>query len=147
MTSSLRTMIGSAPSTTAPIANSDCIGTPILRTRMRSSGACRAAATSAATGTPPRGSARMTGRWSAYRLSAFASFFPASHLSLKDIATSLRALAPDVYVRDSGARIHSKVALEPARGSANHGFQRPRLGEKVAGAWNNLERLWAPQPG
>ena len=61
MTSSLRTMVGVPPSKTAPIANSGWRGTPILRTRIRPSGALSAAATSAATGTPPRGSARTTG--------------------------------------------------------------------------------------
>jgi len=61
ITSSLRTMSGGLPSTIAPMASSGWNGTPILRTRIRSSGACKAAATSAATGTPPRGSARTTG--------------------------------------------------------------------------------------
>jgi hypothetical protein len=47
-----------------PIANSGSNGTPILRTKIKSSGALSAEATSTATGTPPRGSARITGSWS-----------------------------------------------------------------------------------
>src|SRR4051812_30442926 len=65
-TSSLRTR--TSPSPSAPIASSGCDGTPSLRTKMTSSGASRARATSYATGTPPRGSATTTGcssrRWS-----------------------------------------------------------------------------------
>ena len=61
ITSSFRTMIGAPPSTTAPMASSGWKGTPTLRTRIRSSGASSTAATSAATVTPPRGSARTTG--------------------------------------------------------------------------------------
>ena len=72
MTSSLRTMIEPPPSTTAPIANSGWKGTPTLRTRIKSSGASSAAATSAATATPPRGSARIAGSSSLYRASATA---------------------------------------------------------------------------
>ena len=48
--SSLRTMIGVPPSTMAPMASSGWHGTPILRTRIKSSGAWSAAATWAATG-------------------------------------------------------------------------------------------------
>jgi hypothetical protein len=57
---------------TAPIANSGWKGTPTLRTRIKSSGASSAAATSAATATPPRGSARIVGSWSLYPASATA---------------------------------------------------------------------------
>ena len=46
------------------------------------------AATSAATGTPPRGSASTTGCWSLYFASAAASFRPASGRSLKGMALS-----------------------------------------------------------
>ena len=48
------------PSPTAPMASSGRYGTPTLRTTMTSSGASRARAISAATGTPPRGSPRTT---------------------------------------------------------------------------------------
>lgn len=60
--SSLRTTIGDPPSTIAPIANAGWDGTPIFRTRTRSSGASSRAAISAATGMPLRGNARITGR-------------------------------------------------------------------------------------
>ena len=48
------------PVAIAPIASSGWPGTPIFRTRNRSSGALRWRATSAATGTPPRGRASTT---------------------------------------------------------------------------------------
>ena len=48
------------PSPTAPIANSGWNGTPSLRTTITSSGASSARATSAATGTPPRGNPSTT---------------------------------------------------------------------------------------
>ena len=44
-----------------PKANSGCIGAPIFRTRIISNGAPSALATSAATGTAPRGGAKMMG--------------------------------------------------------------------------------------
>jgi hypothetical protein len=53
--------MGAAPSTIAPIASSRFPGTPILRTKIRSSGAASMVAISAATGTPPRGNARTAG--------------------------------------------------------------------------------------
>ena len=59
MTSWLRTR--TPPSPIAPIASSGLCGLPSLRTTTMSSGAFSAAATSAATGTPPRGSPRTTG--------------------------------------------------------------------------------------
>jgi hypothetical protein len=61
MASSFSTTCGWTPSTTAPRPNSAWPGAPILRTKTRSSGARRARATSKATDTPPRGSARTTG--------------------------------------------------------------------------------------
>lgn len=48
----VRTTIGAPPSTTAPMAILGSKGTPILRTRIKSSGVLSAEATSAATGTP-----------------------------------------------------------------------------------------------
>ncbi|CAG6967099.1 hypothetical protein PICSAR164_01073 [Mycobacterium avium subsp. paratuberculosis] len=44
------------PLARAPIASSDQFGTPSLRTKNTSSGACSAAAISQATGRPPRAS-------------------------------------------------------------------------------------------
>src|SRR5579872_6653890 len=78
ITSVLRMILGGSPSATAPMANSGWMGTPILRTSKRSSGASRAWAASAATGTPPRGSASTTGSRSLYLSSASASLRPAS---------------------------------------------------------------------
>ena len=64
--SSLRTR--TPPSPIAPMPSSSCPGVPSLRTTITSSGAPRAVATSAATGTPPRGRPRTTTsaprRWS-----------------------------------------------------------------------------------
>ena len=57
-TDSLSTL--TPPSPIAPKANSGWHGTPSLRTTRMSSGACRALATSNATGTPPRGKPRTT---------------------------------------------------------------------------------------
>src|SRR5271157_2712253 len=122
MTSSLRTIMGAAPSTTAPIANSGRQGTPILRTSTRSRGAVSAAATSAATGTPPRGSARITGFRPSYRWSAFASFFPASDLSLNDMSALSYGPGARGLRRLSAARLHPEIALEPALGQVNHDF-------------------------
>ena len=89
MTSSLRTIMGEPPSTIAPIANSGSNGTPILRTKIKSSGASSAEATSAATGTPPRGKARTTGSWPRYPASAAANFRPASARFLNGIVVSV----------------------------------------------------------
>ena len=89
MTASLRTMTGAPPSTMAPMASSGYIGAPILRTRTRSSGAPSAAATSAATGTPPRGRARTTGSSPCRPRSARANFFPASDLSRNGMRSSM----------------------------------------------------------
>src|ERR1700720_4478218 len=86
MISALRTTIGATPSATAPMASSGCAGTPIFRTRIRSSGAPSAAATSAATGTPPRGSAKTMGWRSTYPASAAARQRPAADRFSKDIA-------------------------------------------------------------
>ena len=58
-TSSLTTT--TPPSPSAPMASSGWNGTPILRTRITSSGASSAAATSKPTATPPRGRPRTTG--------------------------------------------------------------------------------------
>ncbi len=72
-------MTRTPPEARAPIASSGWEGTPSLRTMKTSSGAWSARATSAPTGTPPRGraSTSTSGR-PAYRLSAFASRRPAS---------------------------------------------------------------------
>ena len=70
------------------IANSGWKGTPTLRTRIKSSGASSAAATSAATATPPRGSARIVGSCSLYPASATASLRPASERFLNGMMFS-----------------------------------------------------------
>src|SRR5262245_60678583 len=84
-TSSLTTR--TPPEAIAPIASSSCPGTPILRTRNRSSGAPSAFATSYATGTPPRGKAStMTSDRPVYADSSAASCRPASLRSWKSMA-------------------------------------------------------------
>lgn len=85
----LRTL--TPPSAIAPMASSGCAGTPSLRTRKTSNGAASLAATSNATGTPPRGSpnTRTSERW-AYSARRAASCRPASVRLLKRIARPLR---------------------------------------------------------
>jgi uncharacterized protein YecE (DUF72 family) len=89
---------GRLPSTTAPSASSGWNGAPILRTRIRSSGASSARATSNPTGTPPRGSASTTGRSSLNLSSRCASAHPASlrsanRTSRRNMALSLLGIA------------------------------------------------------
>src|SRR5713226_5759961 len=72
------------PLAIAPIASSSWSGTPSLRTRNTSSGACSACATSYPTGTPPRGRARTTtSSRSRYWSRRPARTRPASRRSLK----------------------------------------------------------------
>ena len=58
---SLTTISGLSPFTIAAAASSRCRGRPILRTITKSIGASNFLAISTATGTPPRGSASITG--------------------------------------------------------------------------------------
>ena len=80
-TSSLSTRAPRSPM--APIATSGWLGSPSLRTTSTSSGAWSADASSAATGTPPRGRPSTTGRSIVRPANACASRRPASRRSVK----------------------------------------------------------------
>lgn len=118
------------------MANSGWKGTPILRTRMRSSGTSSAVATHAATGTPARGSARITGCRSLYPASAAANFYPASDRFLKGIKLSLLASR----ARGAGAVswFGAKITFEPLSREVDYRFQCSGLGKEVARVRNDL---------
>ena len=109
-----------APSSlTAPMASSGRCGTPTLRTTITSNGACRASATRAATGTPPRGRASTTGssRDTDRRCSPRAR--PASSRSAKT-SESARALVhtpppcPGAHPPGRGFGPHHRAPANPA---------------------------------
>src|SRR5215472_6184974 len=83
-------MTRASPSPIAPMPSSGCAGTPSLRTRMTSSGAPRARATSAATATPPRGSPSTTMSLPRSGSRRLASWRPASDRSRKRMVTPFR---------------------------------------------------------
>src|SRR6516165_4344089 len=82
---------------------------------MRSSGALNTVATSVATGTPPRGNARMTGRWSLYSASAAASRRPASDRSLNGTASSY-VTGPTIFAGRDESAGYDPAILIPSLG-------------------------------
>jgi hypothetical protein len=79
------------PLASAPIASSDWPGVPSLRTMNTSSGARKARATSAATGTPPRASPNTTTSLRpAYSFNRSASSLPAFRVEREQQAQSFR---------------------------------------------------------
>src|ERR1700687_1778038 len=108
---------------TAPAASSGCHGTPILRTITRSSGAFRTLATSAATGTPPRGSASTTGSGGAFAARAFAKALPASTRFSK-MANDVIGFSLPMESEPLHRRLHnlvkSSLFLEQMRGTGHH---------------------------
>src|SRR5581483_11589113 len=126
-TSSLRTR--APPLAIAPIASSSWPGRPSLRTRNTSSGAPRARATSAATGTPPRGRPRtITSSRPAYSDSLEASARPAARRFAKRAGGSAPTLTSALIMslprrlalspRDEAVRMDRASRLEAAPAQA-----------------------------
>src|SRR5262245_23472279 len=95
---------------TAPTASSGCCGAPILRANARSRGAESARATSAPTGTPPRGKANTTGQSSFRTCSCAASSRPASARSANITRRRMRAAEPSKTITAPAARSYPNLA-------------------------------------
>src|SRR5579859_2779817 len=144
-------MTRASPSPIAPMPSSGCSGTPSLRTRMTSSGASRARATSAATATPPRGRPSTTTSLSRNGNSRLASCRPASDRSRNRMVTPSGGLE-NVYP----ARGHNATRYGPVpEGSPGHwqpagsGQQRAqeRAGAVAVGATGVLAGHEVGHPG
>ena len=125
MTFSFRTR--TPPSPIAPMASSGWNGTPSFRTRITSRGAPRSAATSYATGTPPRGRPSTTTGSSRRCCSRHARRCPASTRSMNGTSSPLshtRASTPPsrngalgIGAKASGTRPLPVLPIPSARGS------------------------------
>src|SRR6266536_838113 len=109
-----------------------------------SRGVLSACATSNATGTPPRGSARTSTSWRlAYFVNSPASTRPASRRSANSMVSNPRSCA--LSRPDAGIRASMQMPPEPFAGKASDFLQRPGFLEEMRRSRYDPKLLLAPK--